>query len=398
MSIDKLPELARFSDTKGVTPGEPLDSLLAATKTPIVLFASPESVSTAHSYRGIIGKTDRKRPIDFVVSEVNHPIEAAIDLDQDDSDVIPLVMYSATNRILNERMFADGPRLGQLLMGHMYIQPNREHQSPNLHAIGVSNKGLRILSELTPQSNELLTQKMAAMRKNLLKGDIYLGSEPKIPNSVFRDILRSNPVNKVIAHALGPEGTNIAQAMRQYVKTIGIEDKTEIIVHPGGVEPMPNERSKGYTEMATEQIEQGVIPIHMECAVYYRMGDTLNTRPGEVVFADHHYMMLDEMQLASRLDLDQLGGLGRVIKVATHPSPKPLINPWVNAGRAEWIKATSNSEASQMVLREEVDACITTGSGLAEAEGLKSLFVNGSPWMLFTIGTPLSQAQLRSYL
>lgn len=394
--IDRLPELKRFNEARGIEPGESLDLLLATTTKPIVLFAPLESIEAASWYKAIIGKRDNYRPIEFVISEVRNPIEAVASLDRDDSEVIPLVIYSATNPILFERMFADGPSFGQLLMGHVYM-PIANHQSPSIHVIGISNKGLRILSESKPQPNESLIQEMARIRRNALAGDLlYLRQEGRLSNDEFRNILRSQSVRKIIAHALGPVGTNISQAMELYIKTVGVEGKTDLIVHPAGIEPM------AYAEDAMKEVEEGVVPLHMECAVYYEMQRLFNQRRNEVVFADHQYMALDTMQLASVKPIEELAARG-VMRVATHPSPKPLIDPWIESKppRAQWLKATSNAAAAQMVLSGEADACITTASSLnqeqAQTQGLVSRHVFGSPIMFFTIATPLTQEQLRNY-
>lgn len=395
----RLLELDQFNEARGIKPGESLDLLLAVTTNPIILFASEESLEAALVYREIIGKRGGKRQRDFQIFTDRNPIKHVTYLDQD-PEVIPLVIYDATDPALFERMFADGPRFGQLLMGHVYI-PTPDHQSPSVHVIGISNKGLDILSQQKIQPDESLIEEgvlrivqegMASRRKEVLAG----GDENILTNDDFKAILKSSSVHRIVAHALGPKGTNISQAMIQYIESLGVERKTDLIIHPGGVEP------RAYADQALEEVEEGVVPIHMECAVYYDMDPLFRERAGEVVFADHHYMPLDVMQLASKKPIEELAASG-VIRIATHPTPRPLISPWenVNPKRAEHIKATSNAEAAQMVLAGEADACITTASSLnqerAQTEGLVSRHVFGSPMMFFTIATPLNQAQLQSY-
>lgn len=375
-----LPELARFNEARGVIPGEALDLALAKTSHPIFLFTSPKDVLAAQAYQSVL----RKGSSYLEIVSVESPIQAAMDMKV--PGVIPLVLHSATDPVLNERMFTDGPNFGQLLMGHIYM-PTPGHESPSLYTVGVANQGLEIISESGRQSDKTLSDKILMEEMKIKRDRIFGGTDH---DGGFRFILRSSDVHKIIAHALGPAGTNIAQAMEQYIKRLGIEGKTDLIVHPKGIEPM------AYAEMALKQVENGVVPIHMECAVYYDMANLFNQRTQEVVFADHHYMPLDEMQLASIKDLEELTASG-VMRIATHPSPKPLVDPWVKPGRAKWLKATSNSEAAQMVIRGEADACVTTGSGLKEARGLVSRHVFGSPIMLFTIATPLDKKQLWRY-
>lgn len=379
---NQLPELAQFVETK-IAAGEAMDIALATTPHRIHLLASAESAQAALAYRAVLGRDAST----FRITVEDSPIHRAIY--EKESDDIVLTMYSATNRELNVRMFGEGPVFGQLLMTHIYTPP-QDHESPNLHCVGATTHALRQLEKGDPSHNEAQIQEMERRRREIM-GD-------SLTNEDFRKVLRSRNVRKVIAHALGPEGTNIAQAMRQYVKSMEIEDKTDIIVHPKGIEPL------AYAEIARSQIAEGVVPIHMECAVYYDEGTLFDSRRGEIVLADHHNMDLDAMQLASLKSIEELTSAG-VINIATHPSPKPLIMPWVNSQKAEWVKATSNSAAAQMVLEsagsqdeDRIDACVTTGSGLDNAPGLISRHVFGKPNMLFTIATPLSQRELRSYM
>lgn len=371
-----LPELPRFNESKGVRPDEALDLSLAATDRPIACFTYPENAGYARDYGKIIGKGQNN----FQVAAVDNPMEEASRLRT--PDVIPLVVHSATDRALFERMFADGPRFGQLLMGQLYRE-TPDHESPSLYVIGVANQGLDIIGKSPTVNDPTVTQKIALRRREIL-------GNGNVDNEEFRDILKSSSVDKIIAHTLGPKGTNISQAMEQYIKSLSVEGKTEFIVHPKGVEP------RVYAEMALKQVKDGVIPIHMECAVYYEMGALFDERPKEVVFADHHYMMLDAMQLASVKELEELA-VGGHMRIATHPTPRPIISGWEKQGVAQWIKATSNSAAAEMVMSGEADACITTGSSLAGKDRLVSRHMIGSPWMIFTIGTSLNQEQLKEY-
>ncbi len=373
--IDRLPELAKFSERRGIKPGESFDLQLAATANPIRLFSSAKDMPAALDYQSVIGKTGN----DFEIAQVDNPIKEATDLKE--PGVIPLVIHSTIDPVLNRRMFADGPKLGQLLMGHLY-RPEPQHESPMVHVVGISNQGLEIVNGSRVESYEKLEREMAIRRSEVL-------GNTRVSNDEFRDILRSRSVRKIIAHALGPTGTNISQAMALYIRTQKVEEKTNLIVEPTA-EPM------AYAEFALEEIADGVVPLHMECAVYYAEETLFNSRTGELVLGDHQYMDLDAMQLASIKPIEELAERG-VMRVATHPSPKPLMDPWVDSGHAEWLKATSNAAAAQMVLSGEADACITTGSGLKEAPGLISRHMFGSPVMFFTVATPLNQAQLRDY-
>lgn len=378
----QLPELARFSEP-AILPGEMMDVALATTQSPIHLITTLESAEAAKAYRYIVGKDAEG----FRISVNENPIEQTLKEPEDGE--VKLVMHSATDPVLFQRMFADGPQLGQLLMAHVY-EPLAEHQSPLVHCIGATKTSQNILADSMQEMHAMhamrLLFEMDERRKEILGGVLF--------NLDFRNVLRSDSVKHIRAHALGPVGTNISQAMERYIKTVGgIEEKTEIIVHDG-VEP------REYAAMAREEVHEGVVPIHMECAVFYDMAALFNERSDEVVFADHHDMLLDSMQLASVAPIEELADRG-VIRIATHPSPRPLIMPWVESGNAEWIKATSNAAAAQMVFPDEgeakAEACVTTGSGLRKVEGLVSHHVFGRPNMFFTVGTSLNQEQLRAY-
>lgn len=374
--IETLPELARFNEANGVQPGEALDLSLATTTHPISLFTSAENIQAAHDFRTVIGR----KAGDFQILTVDDPMQEASRVDS--PDVIPLVVHSAIDPDLLRKMFEDGPKFGQLLMDHLY-RPEPNHQSPSVHIVGVTSQGLEILANSSIQVDQSRVEEMGRRRGEILGNGI-------ISHGGFRNILRSPRVERIIAHALGPGGTNIAQAMEQYIQDLGVAKKTRLIIHQGGIEPLT------YAELAAGEVEDGVIPIHMECAVYYDMATLFNQRRKEVVLADHHYMQLDTMQLASIIPIEELVARG-VMRIATHPSPEPLIQPWIDARKARWIKATSNAAAAQMVLEGQADACVTTASGLDRAPGLISHHVFGEPWMFFNIATPLNQQQLKAY-
>lgn len=367
-----LPELTSFKEP-AIEPGEALDLALATTTSPIRLFTTPEGLLAGDAYRAVIGKDNQ----DFALSLVENPMQEASQVEN--SEVVPLVMHSATDQDLNHKMYADGPVFGQFLMSHLYF-PSPNHESPALHVVGISHQGLGLLGGSQAPTDKSLIQQLHERRQEIL-GET-------LSNEDFRQILQSDSVLKIIAHTLGPVGTNISQAMQEYLNTLGVRDKTDLVIHLAGIDPMM------YAELAREEVSESVVPLHMEYAVYYEMAKLFNARRDEVVFADHHYMPLDAMQLASVQPIEELTQ-DRAIKIATHPSAQPLIMPWVKAKRAEWTKAASNPAAAQMVLNGEVDACVTTGSSLHDAPELAPRHIFGSPVMLFTIGTSLNQQQLQ---
>src|SRR3989344_2407006 len=175
-SSTRLPELARFNEARGIKPGESLDLALARTRQPIVLFSSVENILAACGYRTITGKDQR----DFSIIPVENPIQEASRVRE--PGIIPLVIHDATDPVLFQRMFADGPRFGQLLMGHMYSSPELGHESPSVHVVGVANQGLEIISGLKVQLDELTEREMALRRREILGADV-------VSNEDFRVIL-----------------------------------------------------------------------------------------------------------------------------------------------------------------------------------------------------------------
>ena len=135
----------------------------------------------------------------------------------------------------------------------------------------------------------------------------------------------------------------------------------------------------------------------MECAVYYNQWRLWQERgKNEIIFADHHYMPLDKMMVVGKKDLSYLLKKEKII-IATHPSPQSLVRKWLDLADVDWIKATSNSAAAEMVAEGKADLCITTSQGLAalqnkldeleDEDRLEEIHNCGSPMMVFTVAT-----------
>ncbi|MBD3270142.1 hypothetical protein GF376_01305 [Candidatus Peregrinibacteria bacterium] len=148
---------------------------------------------------------------------------------------------------------------------------------------------------------------------------------------------------------------------------------------------------------AAEETGSGVMPIFLKSAIDPNLKEMMfNNRYGEQLFADHHYMPLDEMQLAASKGVWKNISQGK-FKLASHPSPRSLTALWEKAGIIEWEKATSNSAAADMVEAGEADLCITTESGRLRSK-LEKVFSFGRPLMIFTIGTSLRQDEIKRYI
>jgi len=293
----------------------------------------------------------------------------------DDESVIPIFFMEATDPTLREHFFAGRP---MRFFVDQFYRPAPGFESNRLYIIGTTDQAWRELGSPATQASPSYKRDRLAKLKHQF-GPNYLH-----PTEV-EQALKSEAVERIRLHALGSEGTNIARATRQFVTAHALQDRAEVIVHPNRVEPLQ------YAQVAAEDVRSGVFPLHTECAVYYELDRMFDTRSSELVFAAHHYMPLDGMQLAARTDQPVEGGV-----IASHPSPKGLVRRWQREG-SEVIAASSNTHAAAMVLAGEADMCVTTTSA-AQAMNLATIEHFGSPLMMFTFGTPLNRNQIRDLL
>ncbi|MBL7159023.1 hypothetical protein ISS85_00900 [Candidatus Microgenomates bacterium] len=380
-------DLGTFEDPRILIP-EVLGVCLQEADKEIVLWADKNTEEAGHAYMKMLGIQEYNiRAVDNPVNEVQ---------DGQENNTINLVVTSAINPKLKELMFTN-PNFGQLFADGIYLE-EEGFQSPLLYCIGVTAKSLDEMKEqikTISESDEFDADELAKARSEAQKP---FSREDQLTFWEIREMLKSDQVKKVIAHGLGPEGTNISQALRKWVKAVGIDDKTEIIIHPRGVEPFdPNDGGEGYADIAAKQVESGVVPVHMECAVYYNQWRLWQERgKNEIIFADHHYMPLDKMMVVGKKDLSYLLKKEKII-IATHPSPQSLVRKWLDLADVDWIKATSNSAAAEMVAEGKADLCITTSQGLAalqnkldeleDEDRLEEIHNCGSPMMVFTVAT-----------
>ncbi len=293
---------------------------------------------------------------------------------------VPLILESARNPTLKDRFFTDPDERVHHFVDHNYV-PSELDEGLDLQTVGTTEHGLAQLN-VRPAQPQNVRVAIADRQKGLHR---ELG--PKAMTYVdFRRVL-ARAVGTVPIHALGPAGTNIEKAALLYSHTIP-GSKAYVEVHPSGVEPMQ------YAGMASREATPGVVPLHMECAVYYDMARLREMRKGETTFADHQHMPLIPMLLATNLSEEELARESEII-VASHPSPLPLVHRLIEDGTLHHLKASSNSDAALKVDERLAQTCITTRAALREY-GLREIFDFGSPNMIFTLGTPLSPEQLRS--
>ncbi|MBI3618593.1 hypothetical protein HY213_00990 [Candidatus Peregrinibacteria bacterium] len=345
----------------------------------IVAFCEEETIAGARLYAGV---HDVRSKFRCELLYGTPPADAAREVRS--PGIMPLHVDSAMNPQLKDRFFRRPHSDTIHFIDHQYV-PRSDHASPALLTVGTTNHGLDMLpQEPAVIDIDALVERRSRMIKSLV-------SPAVVTNADIRALLRSEATRLVRIHVLGPVGTNCAQASNQYVDRLGIRRKSNMTVHPMGVEPME------YAEMAKQEQRPGVVPLHMECAVFYGMAKLDGARPHEIVTADHHDMPLDEMQLATHGGHSAELSSAHPLILASHPSPLSLVGPWIDRELVHWEKASSNQVAAEMVQDGKADVCITTESGRRLCQ-LKQQHLFGHPNMTFTLGTPLSPHEVRSRL
>ena len=204
--------------------------------------------------------------------------------------------------------------------------------------------------------------------------------------------LRSKHLGGITCCALGPTGTNIEQAARTWIQRMKIAGKANILLCNKPEESV----------VLARELESPKLGIFWTCAVYVNEYRIFFENPDTLPFMFQQVMPLDSMQLAvpeemwerefvRAYDLARFGSLSPDMRVASHPSPAPLLRDTVKA--ANIITTRSNSHAAELCARQEVEACLTTASA-ARLHKLKTLHVFGSPPMVFFGGITANGAVL----
>jgi len=197
-------------------------------------------------------------------------------------------------------------------------------------------------------------------------------------------VLCSPEVKEVRCFGLGPEGTNIAQACRRWLRRVGIEGKSKMILCPTPEDSVVAARSETAPEL-------GILGIFWTCAVFDREKEVFFENPDTYPFFVQETMLLDEMQLATRPELaaQAVPSLPAAWRIASHPSPAPLVE---GLSRTV-VRVRSNADAAARCAAGEFEACITTESG-RQIYGLTRLHRFGSPPMVFFGGITYAGARL----
>lgn len=355
--------------------GEAFGAALARCERPVVCFCEPSTEAVAYDYLELVGRGSAR--VEVCSGGLDHArLESSVV-----SEVVPIFLMAATDPRLKGRFFGH-PRL-LMFSDHHYV-PSPDHESPRLFVVGTTRAGI---DHLQPGSNR------AAMEQRARRGEsLRQRSNGRLVGpDRFGDILRSPAVRQIRIHGLGPAGTNIARCCEWLVQHEDVRGKSEVVIHGRKVDPME------YAEIAAREAGDGVLPLHVECAVYFALGELFSRRPREVVFANHYYLPLDGMQLAARPSFEPSAVCDGPLRLASHPSPLGLVSPLLERRIVANVTASSNSDAAEMVRLGEAETCITTETG-ARQSGLATLHRFGSPTMLFTVGASVANQVLQSYL
>lgn len=213
---------------------------------------------------------------------------------------------------------------------------------------------------------------------HLPRGAMHEFAEIRFDVAQVPSYLLDSSIREIVLFALGPTGTNIEQAAKQWATHRGVSDKATVALCP---------TPEDAVWAARQENSPGVLPVFVLCAVYNRLHELYFSNPDCMFFLDHHYMPLDQMQLVANQSWTERDG----VKVFVHPSPAVLLSAF---DAYEIVYSRSNSDAANACAEDEDSLCITTETSRA-MKGLRTIHRYGSPYMLFTFGTtPHGMAQL----
>lgn len=160
-----------------------------------------------------------------------------------------------------------------------------------------------------------------------------------------------------VIHTLGPTGTNLAAAAREWFSRHGIDGDVRLYeTVESAIDLMPRDPSHAL----------------LTCAVYPNLYNVVFNNLSRLKFVDSFIWSTFPMLLASRDG-------SRPTVVATHPAPQSLV-----PSDMERIITTSNSQAAVDCVSGKTDGCITTLAAL-EIHGLKIVEDFGPVPMVFTL-------------
>jgi len=189
----------------------------------------------------------------------------------------------------------------------------------------------------------------------------------------WRACLAHSRLQRIHCFALGPSGTNIERASREWLRRVGVDHKASVILCDTPEQSLQRCRAQDDDEAA--------VSLFWTCAVFFDEYTMFFQNADVGLFASSITLPLDNMMLCHR-EGDAPMRWSRP-RIACHPSPRPLlqsIEPLCPV-----VLATSNAAAAEMCRGGAAEMCVTTEAG-ARRNGLVAVHEFGSPDMVFFMG------------
>ncbi|MBB5935700.1 bacilysin biosynthesis protein BacA [Streptomyces zagrosensis] len=170
-------------------------------------------------------------------------------------------------------------------------------------------------------------------------------------------------------HTLGPPGTNLEAAARQWLHRRGLAESGTVVLHPS-------------LESALDSAPRTGEHALVACAVYPALHTLVFGNLHTCRMVDSFLMPTHDMVLAASAAAPE-----KLRTVATHPAPAGLVPPY-----CEQRTALSNAQAAIDCASGAVDGCITTVVA-ADIQGLRIVHNFGSVPMVFTLHQVIEAAR-----
>lgn len=195
----------------------------------------------------------------------------------------------------------------------------------------------------------------------------------RIDYSEWRKCLASPLLRRIHCFALGPAGTNIERASKEWLKRVGVDHKTSLILCETPEQSLQRCRAHDNDESA--------VSLFWTCAVFFDEYKMFFQNADAALFASSITLPLDNMMLCHR-EGDSPARWEKS-RIASHPSPRPLLQSIESVCTV--VPATSNAAAAKMCRDGAAEMCVTTEAG-ARFNGLVAVHEFGSPDMVFFMG------------
>lgn len=189
----------------------------------------------------------------------------------------------------------------------------------------------------------------------------------------WRACLANPLLERIHCFALGPSGTNIERASREWLKRVGVDHKSSVVLCDTPEQSL--QRCYAHSD------DEAVVSLFWTCAVFFDEYRMFFQNADVGLFASSITLPLDNMMLCHREgDTPTRWDQSRI---ACHPSPRPLLRSIEPVCTV--MSANSNAAAAKMCHDGAAEMCVTTEAG-AQRNGLVAVHEFGSPDMVFFMG------------